>query len=211
MTSITGDRRWARPGLVAVAVIALLGSSVAADRSRALSEQGAVIAAPVHVAPVIRTASQERVPQPLARSAPTRVRVPALGISAPIIPLGLTKDRALDVPTRPQDAGWWTGGATPGELGPAVIAAHVRWKGKAGAFQNLSKAKVGQRITVRRADGRTVTFVVTRVAQYRKDQFPTLAIYGPTSRPELRLITCARLNVSGRGYRDNIIVFARML
>jgi LPXTG-site transpeptidase (sortase) family protein len=211
MISNTRDRRWARPGLVAVTVVALLGTGVTVDRAIVHSQQDAVITASAAFVPAVRPSNQERVPLPLPRSAPTRVLVPALGISAPIIPLGLTKDRALDVPTRPQDAGWWTGGATPGELGPAVIAAHVRWKGKAGAFQNLSKAKVGQRITVRREDGRSVTFVVTRVAQFRKDQFPTLAVYGPTSRPELRLVTCARLNVSGRGYRDNIIVFARML
>ena len=53
---------------------------------------------------------------------------------------------------------------------------------------------------------------MTGVARYPKDDFPTKAVYGPTPRAELRLITCGGVfDRSARSYEDNIVVFARLL
>ena len=42
-----------------------------------------------------------------------------------------------------------------------------------------------------------------------KAQFPTAAVYAPTPRPELRLITCGgRFDRAARNYVDNVVVEA---
>ena len=140
---------------------------------------------------------------------PVSISIQALKISAPVIQLGLTTSRTLDTPKKPGLAGWWRGGTLPGERGPTVIAAHVQWNRTKGAFYNLAKAQSGQIITITRANKTVVRYRVTKVAQYAKKSFPTRDVYGPTAVSELRLITCARK--VGTTYRDNIVVFARIV
>ena len=59
---------------------------------------------------------------PLARSEPTRLRIPSLDVDTDLTALGLQADGALEVPTAGFPAGWFTGAPSPGELGPAVVA-----------------------------------------------------------------------------------------
>jgi len=50
------------------------------------------------------------------------------------------------------------------------------------------------------------------VALYPKDRFPTEAVYGPTSGPELRLVTCGgTFDRSARSYDDNVVVDAALV
>lgn len=150
--------------------------------------------------------------QPLASSAPIRVEIPAVGVSAPVDPLGLNRDGTLEVPGDFSRAGWYTGRPTPGEAGPAIIVAHRSGRRGPGAFWHLPQVQVGQEIVVTRTDGRRVVFVVERLEQHRKSAFPTQAVYGPTAEVALRLITCGGPfeRALGDHYRDNVIVFARM-
>ena len=43
----------------------------------------------------------------------------------------------------------------------------------------------------------------------RKDRFPTAEVYGGASRPVLVLVTCGGPYTEGRGYRDNVLLYAR--
>jgi hypothetical protein len=150
-------------------------------------------------------------PPVLARSEPARVTVPALGVDTGPIPLGLRPDGSMEVPPDAPTVGWFTGAPTPGERGPAVLAAHVDWAGRAGAFAELHTLAPGDEIRVRRADGATVVFVVERVGQYPKDRFPTDEVYGDLDHAGLRLITCGgRFDSGARSYSDNVVVFASL-
>lgn len=121
--------------------------------------------------------------------------------------LGLLVDGSLQVPPSGFPAGWYTGGPTPGQLGPAVIAGHVDWHGP-GVFLRLHELRPGALIVVNRADGSQPTFRVSRVATYPKDRFPTASVYGNLDHAGLRLITCGGSFDSQTGhYRDNIVVF----
>jgi sortase (surface protein transpeptidase) len=125
--------------------------------------------------------------------------------------LGLGADGSLDVPPSGFPAGWYTGGPTPGELGPAVIAGHIDFNGP-GVFYHLHNLKPGDKITVTRADGSQPAFRVTRVAKFPKNQFPTKLVYGNIDHPGLRLITCGGTFNSQTGhYQDNIVVFADLI
>jgi Sortase domain len=64
-------------------------------------------------------------------------------------------------------------------------------------------------VEVRRSDGSVARFSVTAVRQVAKAAFPTGAVYAPTPRPELRLITCGgRFDRAFRNYTDNVVVEA---
>ncbi|HEX2297860.1 MAG TPA: class F sortase, partial [Pseudonocardiaceae bacterium] len=138
-----------------------------------------------------------------------RIRVPAVGIDAPVGPLFVDENGVLPAPVSFDATGWWHDGPEPGEPGPAVIAGHVdSYRGPA-VFFRLGEIGQGDEIFVDRADGSTVTFVAERTEQHLKDRFPTRAVYGDTSGSTLRLITCGgEFDEGNRRYLDNIIVYA---
>ena len=116
----------------------------------------------------------------------------------------------MQVPA-PADAGWFSRGATPGALGPAVIAGHVTWNGAPAVFHRLGSMRRGDRVLVTRTDGRTAVFRVDRVARFAKSRFPSGAVYGPIDHAGLRLITCGgTYDAARKRYLDNVIVFARL-
>jgi len=140
---------------------------------------------------------------------PLSVRIDAIGVRSDLLPLAVDAAGVL-VPPDPYDvAGWFTGGPVPGQVGPAIIAGHVDSRAGPGIFFRLEEMKVGDVIEVTRSDGSVVSFVVTRVEQYPKTDFPTARVYGPTPKHELRLITCGgNFDRSRRSYLDNIVVYA---
>ena len=148
-----------------------------------------------------------------ARSVPTRLDIPAIGVHTTLLRLGLNPDHTVEVPPLHADspAGWYENSVTPGEKGAAAILGHVDTAREGPAvFYRLGTLKPGDHITVRRADGSTVRFVVSRVARYPKSDFPTQEVYGPVAYPELRLLTCGgSFDRHRRSYLDNVVVFAR--
>ena len=142
---------------------------------------------------------------------PGRVRIPAIGVDASIVPLGLRADGSIEVPEDFGQTGWWVDGPEPGETGPAVILGHVDSRQGPAVFFNLSELAAGDTIHVDRLDGTTVTYVVDRIEQHAKTAFPTEAVYGDTAEPVLRLVTCGGdFDRDRRSYDDNVIVFARL-
>jgi Sortase domain len=142
-------------------------------------------------------------------SRPVRVQIPAIGVDAPVIPLGLNADRSLQVPADFADAGWWSGGPRPGEDGPAIIAGHVDSYTGPAVFFRIPELQPGATIVVVRRDGSRARFTVERSEQYAKARFPTARVYGPTPGPTLRLITCSgEFDRSTGHYLDNTVLYA---
>ncbi|MGV9359706.1 class F sortase [Amycolatopsis sp. NPDC003731] len=148
----------------------------------------------------------------LPSAKPASLTIPAIGVRAgEIKDLGLTPDGALEVPGDATTVGWFTGAPSPGETGPAVLAAHVDYKHVPGAFSRLKDLRPGEQARVGRADGRIAVFTVYRVDRYAKAAFPTDEVYGDTPDPELRLITCGgAFDRSSGNYLDNVVAYARL-
>ena len=146
-------------------------------------------------------------------SSPVALRIPSIGVNTKgIVDLTLDKNGKLQAPTDFAKAGWYAGGPTPGEFGPAVIGAHVDSKSGPAVFYRLGSLKKGASVSIVREDGSTARFVVDRVARYSKADFPTSTVYGDTrGRAELRLITCGGAFDQSTGhYVDNIVAFAHL-
>lgn len=149
---------------------------------------------------------------PIKPVVPKRVEVPAIGVSASVIRLGLNTDGTLEVPQDYSLTGWWSEGVAPGENGPAVIVGHVDSHTGPAVFFRLQDVTAGDTIKVAGRAGRTLRFAIDRVEQHPKDRFPTERVYGDTSLPTLRLITCGgEFDGSSGHYLDNVIVFASLV
>ena len=115
------------------------------------------------------------------------------------------------MPGSADEVGFYAPGPTPGELGPAVLAAHVDSKQGPGIFYRLGSVKAGDPVIIHRQDGSTTTFVVDKVASYPKDQFPTDEVYhGSFTQSEIRLVTCGGPFDKVKHYLDNVIVFGHL-
>jgi hypothetical protein len=76
-------------------------------------------------------------------------------------------------------------------------------------FYRLRDLRPGDQILVVRADRRVVRFAVDSLASHPKQALPSEAVYGATTAPALRLITCAgSFDRASRSYRDNLVVSA---
>jgi hypothetical protein len=153
----------------------------------------------------------ERVTAPGRTSKPVRLEIPAIGVSTPLLRLGLEPDGAMEVPGDFAPAGWFAEGPAPGQVGPSVIAGHVDSKTGPAVFYRLRDLRPGDPVLVERADGARLLFLVERSRSYPKTTFPTRDVFGPVPAAELRLITCGGEFDRARGsYRDNLVVFARL-
>jgi Sortase domain len=144
-------------------------------------------------------------------SRPVRARLASVGISAPVLSVGIDLRRgALGTPKNIRQAGWWKDGSAPGATSGAVlIVGHVdSARGGAGAFFSLRRARAGDEVQLRTADGRTFRYRVTTVRAHAKNALPT-SIYSTGGAPRLVLVTCGGPFDGATGsYRDNLVVTA---
>jgi Sortase domain len=202
------DRRVAA-GLASLTLALVLG---ACGEPPARPEASPPTAPTTTAAPATTTtrAAAPSTTRPLRPSPPVAVEIPAIGVSSRLVRLGLNPDGTMEVPRDYDLAGWFTGGAMPGQDGPAVISGHVDSKSGPAIFYRLRELGRGDAVRVRRADGRWLAFEVTGTARYAKAEFPTEAVFGPVTGPVLRLITCGGdFDRSSGHYLDNLVVTAR--
>jgi hypothetical protein len=202
------SRRLFLAAVLAVAIAVAAAACGGSEPSPAL-ERVTVVASPPTPQPQATEWPVQSVKRAARPGVPVQIEIPAIGVRAPVIKLGLNRDGSLEVPRRFGDTGWWSGGSRPGEAGPAVIVGHVDSHTGPAVFYRLGKLRRGDRIRVLGRDGAATTFAVQRLEHHPKAHFPTAAVYGRTHAPALRLVTCGGgFDRSSGHYLDNTIVFA---
>lgn len=203
------SRRAFGTGATAAAASLLVGCSSGAEGVRTTGTTAPDAAASQQTAGKHTAAKSVRA---VGRSAPVRLRVPAIGVDTPVMRLGLASDGTVQVPpiSDHDQAGWYEHSPTPGQTGPSVILGHVTvGEYGDGVFRGLSRLRRGEKIVARLENGTETEFTVTSLRTVAKADFPTDDVYGNVSRPELRLITCGGPKDED-GYLDNVIVFAAL-
>ncbi|MEW2379886.1 class F sortase [Micromonospora sp. NPDC047812] len=209
---------WRAAGAAVVVVVAMVGAGLigASVETGPAPRPPQPLAASASTGPAVADAPDPDVAAGtgLARSAPTTIAIPRIGVDAAIMPLGTNPDGTVQVPPleRAQLAGWYEPGPSPGEIGNAVIVGHVDSAAIGPAvFFSLGALQPGDTITVTRQDGQQATFTVESVKAYPKTEFPTEQVYGPSDRPGLRVVTCGgTFDQAAGSYPDNVVVFASM-
>lgn len=139
---------------------------------------------------------------------PVAVRIAKIGLEAPIISVGVDEENQFAVPAA-DTVGWYEHSSAPGTVGSTVLAAHVDYGGKAGAFFDLRSVPTGEMLEVEMADGSVRQYRVTKTHQYDKDELPAADLFRKTGDPVLQLITCGGIfDHERRSYRDNLVVTA---
>ncbi|MGW0211053.1 class F sortase [Streptomyces sp. NPDC003233] len=214
------ERRRKRAPWGVIALVLLTGLALIRNGSGELDTgppQPAAAAAPdsrVGVADSrVGVGTHSTAPAPLGFSAADRVRIPAIRVNAPVMPVGLDAAGwvAAPPPDDPNLAGWFTGAVSPGEKGTAVVVGHVDNKRGPAVFYGLGALRKGNRIEVLRKDGKTAVFETYGVEVFPKSGFPGDRVYSSKGTPELRVITCGGGFSKQNGYDGNVVVFARLV
>ncbi len=175
---------------------------------------GAALGIPAAVGTSVPLPGTAPIAAPLARSAPVRIEIPALRVSAPVMRLGVAANGSVQVPPLENHnlAGWYDRSVTPGQRGSSVILGHVDSFTGTSVFFSIKALHQGNIVNVVRANGSTAVFTVDGVQKVVKSGFPTSEVYGNVSFPSLRLVTCGGpFDTTTRQYLDNIVVYAHLV
>jgi LPXTG-site transpeptidase (sortase) family protein len=102
---------------------------------------------------------------------PYRLRIPRIGVDAPIVPIQSNEQRVLNPPRDPRIAGWWSDGAAPGERqGSAVVVGHTVRNRGGGVFDDIGDLSRGDAVEVKGSDS-TLTYRVKSIDVLSKSEF----------------------------------------
>lgn len=106
---------------------------------------------------------QTPAPTPYNKAArPVHINYPAIQLYAEIGPVGYD-GTDMDVIDSNEEVSWFQFGASPGEQGNILLAAHRVWKKANGPFWNLQASKVGDHVILTDENGHEWLYVVDEV------------------------------------------------
>ena len=101
-----------------------------------------------------------------------------------MVPVGVDPDGLMEIPGA-TEVGWYEPGVRPGSgQGSAVLAAHVDYAGRAGAFFDLRSLPEGAEILVVGPDGHELRFVVDGRTQVDKDALAVEELFRSAGSPD---------------------------
>lgn len=139
--------------------------------------------------------------------------IPALSINAPVLPMGNTVDRKMAVPNTFTEVGWYSLGPHPGEIGSAVLGAHVdNGASINGVFKHLKDLGIGSEVIVKDQDGKELHFRVVDRKIYDYNTADTSEVFASAGKPRLNLITCYGTFLPSLGtYAERLVVFTELV
>ena len=134
-------------------------------------------------------------PTPVATEAPSaaptnRLQIPTIGVNAPIINIGVTKDGSLDAPKTLYQVGVYTGGPWPGMAGTSILDGHSGSPTQHGVLEHISRLKVGDQVSVVAISGKQTHFTVTSSQAYPAIASTANVLFAKTVSPTLNMISC---------------------
>jgi LPXTG-site transpeptidase (sortase) family protein len=151
---------------------------------------------------------QSQIVSKVSLGLPVRLIIPAINVNTKIQYVGVTPKGEMEIPSNATDVGWFKLGPRPGERGSAVIAGHLDGEnGKTGVFINLYKLKKGNKLYIKDAKGKTISFVVRESRIY--DPGYANDVFSGSGSAYLNLITCDGVwDGAMKSYSKRLVVFA---
>jgi hypothetical protein len=142
---------------------------------------------------------------------PVEIRLPSLGVTAPVGPIGVERDGELEIPADVATVGWYRYGPRPGDpRGSTVLSGHVdsAEQGR-GAFYRLRELAPGDPVLVRLSDRTTWRYRVVAREEWPKTATPLDRLFARSGAARLTLVTCGGgFREDTSSYTDNIAVTA---
>ncbi|MGI8880536.1 MAG: class F sortase [Jatrophihabitans sp.] len=146
-----------------------------------------------------------------AAATPTRVSIAAIGVSAQVVPVGVTSDGQMAIPEDVHAVGWYRWSAPPGATaGSTVLAGHVDSATQGlGSLFRLRQVAQGAQVELRTSDGKVHRYRVIARESFPKTRVPLGQIFRRSGSPRLTIVTCGGVfDASKRSYESNIVVTA---
>lgn len=135
-----------------------------------------------------------------------KVELPTIGKRSPIVRVGIDRDNKMVVPKNADDVAWLDQGKIPGRTKNIVLAGHVNYSGRDGAFKRIGELKKRQDIYFVLKDGKKMHFKVTWNCTFPRDTKYASQIMGQTSVTSVTLISCGGTYDRSAGTHDKRIV-----
>lgn len=149
-----------------------------------------------------------------AAGIPVRLEIPAIGVDTVVEHVGLTAERAMDVPKDWMNVAWYENGPLPGAVGNSVIAGHLDTNtGGPAVFWMLNRLAPGDEVIVTYDLGDQYTFIVQELVEYDHDAEGEVidTVFGESLAPNLNLVTCQGVWDYGNGtYNKRLVVFTAL-
>lgn len=168
-------------------------------------------AAPTSTATPTAAPTPAAAPVPALAAPPVRLTLPAAGVDAVVVPVGVERSGQLQLPGDSRRVGWWTGGAAPGDpSGTVLLGGHVDTVAYGpGALAALHDLHVGDVVVLAQADGTPHRYTVQARRSYPKTSLPVDLLTARDAGPRLVMVTCGgEFDASTGHYLDNVVVVA---
>lgn len=142
---------------------------------------------------------------------PANLSIPALQVSAPVVPVDLDPDGNLELTDDPTVVFWYRASGYPGQVGRLLLAGHLDSRdGRPGIFASLFRLGVGDEVLVFTEQGIQYRYRV--IGQQRLEALQIAhALAVPPVTSELILITCAGWwDPQRQRYTHNLLVYATL-
>jgi sortase (surface protein transpeptidase) len=118
------------------------------------------------------------------------VSIPALGVHAPLVRVGIDGGTGMVLPRNARDVAWLDQGTPPGATNNVALAGHISWGGVPGSFGRIESLRPGSVIQVD-LHGHTWKYAV-KFSCYLPYNSPRGAqVTGRTDVPSVTLVSCA--------------------
>jgi sortase (surface protein transpeptidase) len=119
---------------------------------------------------------------------PAAMRIPKIGMDAPIVPVGVEDDGTMSSPRNAVDIGWWSG--RKAGQGNVLFDAHVNWNGRLGSFYRLHELVPGDEVVVMNDGKESLTYRVVWVKNFAAGIDATDLLGDGGGKQMVTLITC---------------------
>jgi LPXTG-site transpeptidase (sortase) family protein len=142
---------------------------------------------------------------------PVHVKIPAIGVSTRVLPVGLDPSGATEIPSDITKVGWYDLGVAPGaNQGSAVLIGHRDGVVQGhGVFYDLGSLSLGDTVIVLNSAGKQLTYKVVAREFIKKKKLPLDELFAIDGPPRLTLISCGGYyDRNNGGYQENVVVTA---
>lgn len=143
---------------------------------------------------------------------PHRIRIPALGVDARVVHVGVSAQGRMQAPADFAQVGWYKNGSKPGEEGSAVFGGHVNDAlARGGVFEHLSRLASGDEIVIADAGGRELVYRVYAKRVYAPEEAPLAEIFSRAGPSQAVLVTCeGKWDKERREFSHRLVVYASL-